>query len=315
MCELPNASEALCQVQKPNKLRQGFISLAETLLSSIADVFPECENTEMALHMFRTVLKGNDCIEDQFIRRCQALFKQHSTGLKNHDVETLFTLLESLDQLRDIDMRDKWDDPDFAPESRDHLWQYVAALKTYADLYTAVPKNVMGKIESVAGCIGEQLSRGELDLRSMDLGKIGQTLLADLSSEELEGFEGKLPDIYESLSEVANAIGGGCAGIDMSALMEQLASQSGENGPTAAAALNGVDLTKVLQQLSSGMQPGNNKAAPLDAEALLRAMAPMLQAVKAAPPAALLTLEVTRRGEDGAMLPPRNRGAGKRRAR
>jgi hypothetical protein len=315
MCEVVDSADAVALAQKPNKLRQGFITLAETLLSSISDVFPECECTERALHMFLTVVKGNETFEDEFIRRCHVLFKQHAQGLKAHDAEALFTLMESLEQLRDIDLREKWEDPDFTAESRDHLWQYVAALKTYADLYTAVPKNVMGKIENVAGKIGEKLSRGELDLRNMDLGSIGQTLLADMSAEELEGFEGNLPDIYESLSEVAGTLGGGGTSIDVSKLMEQLASQTGELGPGAADALNGVDMTTVLQQLTSQMRPsaGARGAPAVDVGQLLRTMGPMMQAIQSAQPSARAAVS------QGASQPAGQGGprrvAGKRRPR
>ena len=311
MCEVVESVDALALAQKPNKLRQGFITLAETLLSSISDVFPECESTETALHMFRTVVKGNETFEDEFIRRCHSLFKQHAQGLKAHDAEALFTLTENLEQLRDIDLREKWEDPDFSSESREHLWQYVAALKTYADLYTAVPKNVMGKIENVAGSIGEKLTRGELDLRNMDLGSIGQTLLADMSPEELEGFEGNLPDIYESLSEVASTIGGGGAGIDVSRLMEQLATQTGEHGAGAADALNGVDMTTVLQQLSSQMQPPGNSGAPPDIGKLLQTMGPMMQAMRTGSPNPVAALED--HNEHG--QPKKRRSAGKKHPR
>jgi len=257
---------------KNNKLRQGFVTLAETLLESISDVFPECQNTESVLRIFRAVVKGNETIEDKFIRRCQAVFKEQAEGIKSKNSEALFAVVESLDHLRDMDLREKWQDPDFTEESRDHLWQYVAALKTYADLYTAVPKNVMGKIESVAGNIGEQLARGELDLRNMDLGSIGQNLLADLSAEELSGFEGNLPEIYESLSEVAGSLGGGHgAGIDIAGLMEQLSRQTGEAGGGR------VDMTQVLQQLSSQAPPGGG----VDMSNLMQVMGPMMQAMQA----------------------------------
>ena len=98
--------------------------------------------------------------------------------------QPLFAVVESLDHLWNMDLREKWQDPDFTEETRNHLWQYVAAHKTHAGLYTAVPKNVMGKTEFVAGSTGEQLARGELDLRNMDLFNIGQNLLADLRSSQ-----------------------------------------------------------------------------------------------------------------------------------
>ena len=169
-------------------------------------------------------------------------------------------------------------------ESRDHLWQYISALKTYADLHTSVPKNVMGKIEEVAGSIGEKLTRGELDMHNMDLGTIGQHLLSNMSPEEIAGFEGKLPDIYESLSEVANTIGGGSggAGIDIASLVQQLSNQTGEHDAGTTGGLNGVDMSTILQQLSSQMRPSSHQGAPapVDVGQLLQTMGPMLEAMR-----------------------------------
>ena len=266
---------------QPNRLRHGFISLAETLLESIADVFPECDNTAMVLRVFRSVVKGSDTMQDTFIRRCHSIFKQHGDGIKDRDPEALFKIVESLEYIRELELRDKWEDPDFTVESRDHFWQYVSALKTYADLYAAVPEKVMGKIENVAGALGQQLQSGQLDLANMDLGSIGKNLLADLSPDEVAGFEGSLPEIYQSLSEVAGGLGGGMGGIDMAALMQQLTQQTVSNP-------NGkVDMTRVMQQLASQMPPQSGGG---DMAQMMQAIGPVLQALQAqkagvAPPA------------------------------
>ena len=100
-----------------NKLREGFVGLAEALLSSISDVFPECENTARVLALFRTLIKGDAMIEDVFVRKCHALFKQNSDALKRREAEALFIIVESLDYVRDIDLRNKWEDPDFSDET------------------------------------------------------------------------------------------------------------------------------------------------------------------------------------------------------
>lgn len=264
--------------KSPNKLRQGFISLAETLLESVSDVFPECTKSESVLRIFRAFVKGNECLENTFIRRCHVLFRQHAQGIKDKDEEQLFVIVEGLDHLRDINLREKWEDPDFTEESKNHLWQYIAALKTYSDLFTAVPAEVMGKIESVAGSIGEQITRGELDLKNMDLGSIGQNLLGNLTAEELAGFEGNLPEIYESLSEVAGVLGGANgAGVDVAAIMEQLTQKTGEQKT------GNMDMSQILQQLSSHLPPsaGGGGGHP-DMTQMLQAVAPMLQAVQSA---------------------------------
>ena len=73
------------------------------------------------------------------------LFKEQADGIKNHVPESLFIIVEGLEHLREMDLREKWEDPDFTEESRSHMWQYVVALKTYADLYAAVPQKCHGE--------------------------------------------------------------------------------------------------------------------------------------------------------------------------
>lgn len=288
---------------KDNKLRQGFITLSETLLESIADVFPECDDTAGVLRIFRAIVKNNDAMEDKFIWRCHDLFKEYAEGIRTHDAETLFTIVERLDHIRNINLRDKWEDPDFTEESKTHLWQYITSLKTYGDLYAAVPKNVMSKIETVAGSLGDQLVRGELDLSSMDIGSIGRNLLSDLSPEELANFEGKLPEIYESLSHVAGSLGAGQgANLDISALMKQLAEQ-GECGGDGQSGR--VDVTKILQQLTAQMPPGtmqangNRQGDAIDVANIMSTLGPLVSTMSAtaspSPRAALKDAKLRRR--------------------
>uniref|UniRef100_A0A6C0BYT3 Uncharacterized protein n=1 Tax=viral metagenome TaxID=1070528 RepID=A0A6C0BYT3_9ZZZZ len=266
--------------KQTNKLRQGFITLAETLLESIADVFPECDSTLAVLRIFRLVIKDNADLEDKFVWRCQALFKENTEGVRSHDPETLFLILEQLDHLRDINLREKWEDPDFTEDSKMNLWQYVTSLKTYADLYTAVPKNVMSKIETVAGSLGDQLVRGELDLKNMDIGALGQNLLSDLSPDELSNFESKLPEIYGSLSQVAGSLGGGNgAKLDLAALMKQLSEQENrENGAGGK-----VDMTEIIQKLATQLPPAATGTANgnVDIAQMMSTMGPLVAALTA----------------------------------
>lgn len=265
-----------------NKLRQGFINLAESLLESIADVFPECDSTSAVLRIFRALLKDNADLEDKFVWRCHKLFKEYSDGIQSHDPETLFAILEQLEHLRNINLRDKWEDPDFTDDSKANLWQYVSALKTYADLYTAVPKNVMSKIETVAGTLGEQLAKGELDLKNMDIGALGQNLLSDLSPEELSVFESKLPEIYSSLSQVAGSLGAGNgANLDLAALMKQISEQE----CTGGGGMHGtVDMTNIIQKLATQMPPGAMGGAAggnIDIAQIMQTMGPLVSAMSA----------------------------------
>ena len=153
--------------EQPNKLRQGFVSLTESLLRSVAEVFPECEATEAALTLFCTFLKGDPKREDQLIRRCAKVFQEKSQSLKQREEAALFEVVDSLGFLGELNFQSKWSDPGFTEDSKANFWQYLQSLKTYAELYCALPTTVMGKLEKVAGGISERIRSGDLNLNSL----------------------------------------------------------------------------------------------------------------------------------------------------
>lgn len=265
-------STSTAESRRNNKLRQGFVSLAESLLESISDVFPECDQTQTVLRIFRAIVKGNVVIEDRFIRRCHVAFNKNSEGIRAKSAEALFVIVESIEHVSEIDLREKWEDPEFTQESKDHLWQYIATLKTYADLYTALPPNVLGQIENMAGALGEQFLTGQLDLKSVDIGALGRDIMSNLSAEDIARFEGNLPEIYESITNVTRSLGGTeGANIDIPALMQQLSVQLGETQG------GGLDMTKVLQAVtaSSGTQGQG-----VDIAQLLQTLTPLISAMR-----------------------------------
>jgi len=274
---MPAQEDAASQ---PHRLRQGFVGLVESLLRSVAEVFPECAATEEAVHLFGALVKGDEAREDAFIRQCGAALREHGDALQRRDDAGLFAVADSMSILKPLDLRKKWADPDFTQESKAHLWQYLASLKTYADLYCALPTSVMGKIERVADSIGERLRSGSLDLASMDIAGLGNELLGQLSPEELRNFEGSLPQIYDSVSQVAASVASqaGLAQLDVGALMKGLveAQKPGEAPDVAA----------VMRAVGGILAPGG--AAPPDLAQLLAAQAPPArqarQALKDGPP-------------------------------
>lgn len=265
---------------QPNRLRQGFISLAEALLQSVAEVFPECDSTETAGRLFGTLIKGDAACEDDFIRQCAKHLRKHAADLKERKEEALFAVADALAVLRDLDLRTKWADPGFTPESKEHLWQYLTALKTYAELYCAVPTGIMGKIENVAGDIGDRLRAGELNLVQMDIAGIGNELLGQLSQDELQNFESNLPSIYGCISEVANSVAAqaGRPDIDIGELMKTVVESQGSG--------EGVDVAAVLQRVGAVLAPGatGRRDAPGADQMLsmLQNMGPMLQQLQGA---------------------------------
>jgi hypothetical protein len=250
------------------------VSLAENLLQSITDVFPECDETKHALELFGVMVKGDATREDSFVRLCVRLFKENSARLKNHDEEALFAVVDGIQILQGVEIRSKWSDPDFSTESKENMWSYLSALQTYGGLYVAVPAGVMDQIEKVAGSMNESLSNGSFDLANFDFAAFGDSLLSGLSKEEVVNFEGSLPDIYACVGNVAQLIAkqSGNDAFDAAALVERVvAMQNGAGGMEGLSELAGLSglggsgLNDLMQQLGGGQglsgiiqQLGNN---------------------------------------------------------
>lgn len=238
-----------------NKLRDGFVELAEGLLSSIVEVFPECDETRHTLQIFRVAVKGDSGAEDKFIRKCSALFKQNSARLKERDANALFCVVDGIPLLKDIDIRGKWSDPDFSEESKQNLWQYLSALETYGGLYCAVPAGIMGRIEQVATTMSTKLQQGTLDIASIDIAAFGENLMSGLSAEELRDFEGSLPDVYNCVGNVASMLAKqtGNDSFDAEGLMAkvvQMQTEAVSNGTSP-------NLGNFIQEVSGSMLPAN----------------------------------------------------------
>lgn len=240
-----------------NKIREGFVLLAETLLKSVCEVFPECDGSATTLKIFQRIVKGSPEQEETFIKTCAKLFREHSEALRTRDPEGLFSLCEASALLRELRLREKWEDPDFSEESRKNLWDYLLALQTYAKLYDSVPLAVQGRIESMAGAMSEQLRSGKLDLRSLDVASLGKDLVSSLSPQDVQQFEGNLPQIFSCISEVAAAVSkkAGGQGFDPAVLVEQVARLQAASAGDPSGAV-GVSVETLLRELGGTLAPG-----------------------------------------------------------
>jgi hypothetical protein len=254
---------------QPNKLRECFVGLCEGLLNGIVDVFPECDASAHAQHVFCALVKGDPDLEDKFIRKCQKLFKNNAAQMKSRDPEAVFSITESIEILKGVDMRSKWYDPDFTQESQDSFWQYLVSLNTYSDLYSSVPVNTMHKIERMAAEVGEKFQSGDMDLSKIDLNEFGQDLMKSMTPAEMEQFEANLPDIYNSVGNVAAMMGGpndpgGVPGLDVEGLMKKVAQMQSAGGNPEDAA------SQLLAGLAAGGQSGDKGGPTMKPEDIMK---------------------------------------------
>ena len=247
----------------PEKLRQGFVALAESLLTSLVEVFPECDTLDAGLQLFSRLIKGDAEKETAFIRECHAVLHRHGEALKNQEEEALFLAAEEMPLLRSVNLRQKWADPGFQEASKKHFWQYLTSLKIYADLFCSVPSEVLGKIETLASGLSRKLQGGEMDLMKLDVREIGNELLGQLSAEEVKAFEASLPSIFSSISEMASSVCSKAGGtqLDPEAIMKVLLEKQQDG--------SSLDVGSIMQSLGGAL--------PLAGMQSPEAMASMMQ--------------------------------------
>lgn len=213
------------QASRRDKLRQGFMTLVETLLASISDVFPECTYTAETLDFFRTLVKGREAFEEQFIRLCRELFDKNERGLSERDGEALFKIAESIQILRPIDLRAKWGDPEFCEESKANLWKFVASLDSYSKLYFSVPGSRNESPETIKGDLSTDVLSRDLDIVNLGQGFAG-------------GPTAKASDVLQSIGGLAAMFSKpDSAPMDLSTMMSILAKLQSDKGSLDAEAL------------------------------------------------------------------------------
>ena len=78
--------------------------------------------------------------------------------------------------IQKINIEQKWAEP-LDEETRDCIWQYIAELQKYGQmyvLYTAVPTNMMSKIQNMAMSMAQDMQNGTMSPESMDIQALSQ---------------------------------------------------------------------------------------------------------------------------------------------
>lgn len=226
--DLPRESET------GHRIRDCVVNLTEVFLTSLFEVFHECNSTSLALENFKAKIKGCPEQEEEFLEECRRAFQKSPLLLSDLSSSTLTTWSSEIDIFKTLNLGLKWGDPDFTEVSKNNFRQHLIALKTCAELHGAVPTSVMTKIEHIAKNLGTKLQSGTLNFNEIKVEDLGRLLTTCMSPEEMQDLENGLPSIFQSLSQVATAVasqnGGGPNGgqnignFDTNAFMNLMAS-------------------------------------------------------------------------------------------
>lgn len=185
---------------EPHIVKQ-FIDLLRQLLETVSVSFPECAATKKKLAELDTF--GNlGPIREEIIRRWHSEMKDlYGLVQSRNIVELRKTSIPIMDELA---IWTKYDDPDFTDESKEILMQYIQELNSFAATYSAIPKSLMGKIDSKARSLMQQVENGQFDPTKIDLVSLGQSLAGDLTSDDISELVGNYDQIMKSLSGIGD---------------------------------------------------------------------------------------------------------------
>ena len=107
---------------------------------------------------------------------------------------------------------------------RDTVWEYIKSLVQYAgmvDMYSKCPQAMLESISGIANGLITKLQSGELDASNLNPIQLGQMMMQQMSSSDLEGFGNAI-------------INGGNMDSMMSIMQSTLANMGGPNVPDMA---------------------------------------------------------------------------------
>jgi len=149
--------------------------------------------------------------KEQFITEYHDGMKPFYARCNQRD-PTVFTEGSQIDFMQHINMREKWLDETIDDTTRDCVWQYILQLNHFSQLYCTllnrIPEQALTRIQSTAMDIAEQArsADGSIDMSSINLMQIGESVLDSMPEEELQAFTNQLLSDPASLTSLCSNV-------------------------------------------------------------------------------------------------------------
>lgn len=181
-----------------------FLELLDYLLNNIAHVFPECQRTQDAQDDFR-MARNSNIAQTRLIKAWHKTMKPHYQAVLDKDETQLRSA--QLDWFQKLDIFTKWDDPGFSQESKDNMWSCLEQLNRMAGMYDSlhsIPSGVLTNIHGVAQEVLTSFQQGGSALDNLDIFELGQRVVSQSSSSDMNAFMAAMPHITQNLGGLDN---------------------------------------------------------------------------------------------------------------
>lgn len=179
-----------------------FVAVEHDFMQALKEVFPECNALHRAKLKFDMACK----LPGQKKQRVEE-WLQYMTPLKraiaDRDAAVVIKDANFPPTVQEIQIEEKWNDPDIDDETRSAIFDYLQELMQISDmysLYTSVPTGMMSSLTSMAEEIAEDMKQGRMDMSQLDLAGLSQQISSRIDPNDLNAFaEGVDPSIVQNM--------------------------------------------------------------------------------------------------------------------
>jgi hypothetical protein len=173
----------------PAEIIAKFTAIHARFVTTLSDVYPECEATRAAAEAARDMVDAPVDVQEAAMRAWNTDMKKVWDGASYYQHVharngAMFQRADDLAFLSTLDFWAKWCDADLDDESRDSLWIYLDQLNKYARFFCLVPRNLLDKASAIFTKYVDVTEDGTFAFApGFDIMRVRDELIADIGGE------------------------------------------------------------------------------------------------------------------------------------
>ena len=190
-----------------------FHQLVVQFLDALADVWEECPHIKQTKLEYTMACVQSPLADSAKIKLIAAYYASMQPFFQQCTAkdDSIFhdPALAANTFLAKIKFTEKWT-PDLHPDTKAHVWQYLAGLNQYANmynLYIKVPPNMLQTIEGMATGIASKIESGDMDMKDLNIQNLGQEVAQNIDMSELNEFAASMMQNKNGMSQLYSMLG------------------------------------------------------------------------------------------------------------
>ena len=188
-----------------------YIDINKQFLEALMEVFPECTELKAAnLQFIMATEQAPEGLREkskvELVEGWNWYMGKHAMALQQKQ-ESVIKNENFSPKMRRINFEDKWKELD--DETKEICWQYLNELSKYGQmytLYTAVPTNMMTKIQNMAQGMAEQIKSGEMGINDLDMQSLSQRVTQEIDQDDIQNFASNMMGNMSNVGSLLNSM-------------------------------------------------------------------------------------------------------------